>query len=60
MTKDDIIIGERLIQKYIKVEDSEKAMQAVALTAEAGTQAGQMVQAMFMMIKLTPEGQLMA
>ena len=58
-TKNDII-GERLIQKYIKVEDSEKAMQAVALTAEVGTQARQMVQAMFMMIKLTPEGQLMA
>ena len=60
MTKDDIIIGERLIQKHIKVEDSEKAMQAVALTAEAGTQAGQMVQAMSTMRKLTPEGQLMA
>ena len=59
-TKNDIIIGERLIQEYIKVEDSEKAMQAVALTAEVGTQARQMVRAMFMMIKLTPEGQLMA
>ena len=58
-TKNDIIIGERLIQKYIKVEDSEKAMQAVALTAETGTQAGQMVQVMSMIRKLTSECQLM-
>lgn len=58
-TKNYIIIGERLIQKYIKVEDSEKAMQAVALTAETGTQAGQMVQVMSMIRKLTSECQLM-
>lgn len=60
LTKDDIVMGQRLIQEYIKLGDSEKAMQAVTLTAEAGTQAGQMVQAMSMMRKLTPEGQLMA
>lgn len=60
LTKDDIVMGQRLIQEYIKAGDSEKAMQAVTLTAEAGTQAGQMVQAMSMMRKLTPEGQLMA
>ncbi|WP_314024466.1 hypothetical protein [Filifactor alocis] len=60
LTKDDIVMVERLIQEYIKAGDSEKAMYAVTLTAEAETQAGQMVQAMFMMIKLTPEGQLMA
>lgn len=60
LTKDDMVMGQRLIQEYIKAGDSEKAMQAVTLTAEAGTQAGQMVQAMSMMRKLTPEGQLMA
>ena len=60
LTKDDMVMGQRLIQEYIKLGDSEKAMQAVTLTAEAGTQAGQMVQAMSMMRKLTPEGQLMA
>lgn len=60
LTKDDIVMGQRLIQEYIKSGDSEKAMYAVTLTAEAGTQAGQMVQAMSMMRKLTPEGQLMA
>ncbi len=60
LTKDDIVMGQRLIQEYIKLGDSEKAMYAVTLTAEAGTQAGQMVQAMSMMRRLTPEGQLMA
>jgi len=60
LTKDDIVMGQRLIQEYIKSGDSEKAMYAVTLTAEAGTQAGQMVQAMSMMRRLTPEGQLMA
>lgn len=59
LTKDDIVMGQRLIQEYIKSGDSEKAMYAVTLTAEAGTQAGQMVQAMSMMRRLTPEGQLM-
>lgn len=59
LTKDDIVMGERLIQKYIKVEDSEKAMYAVTLTAEAGTQAGQMLQVMSMIRKLTSECQLM-
>ena len=60
LTKEDTVMGQRLIQEYIKEGESEKAMQAVALTAEVGTQARQMVQAMFMMIKLIPEGQLMA
>ena len=60
LTKDDMVMGQRLIQEYIKAGDSERAMYAVTLTAEAGTQAGQAVQAMSMMRKLTPEGQLMA
>lgn len=60
LTKDDMVMGQRLIQEYIKAGDSEKAMHAVSLTAEAGTQAGQAVQAMSMMRRLTPEGQLMA
>lgn len=37
LTKDDMVMGQRLIQEYIKAGDSEKAMYAVILTADAGT-----------------------
>lgn len=60
ITKDDIALGERLIQEYAKEKDTENLERAIAVVATAGTRAGQAVQAMRLLKKLSPAGQLMA
>lgn len=60
LSKETMVLGERLIQGFIKLGESDKAERAVILLAEAGTRAGQSVQAISMMKKLSPVGKLMA
>jgi hypothetical protein len=61
LNKDDIAIGERLIVAYSQTEhaDSNKVMQLISSVAVLGTELGQQVQALGMISKLSPEGQLM-
>lgn len=56
---DDIAIGERLIQEALKQGDFEKATQLVSDVTILGTELGQSVQAMSIISRLSPEGQLM-
>lgn len=58
-TVDDIALGERLIQETIKRGEFEKATQIVADVTILGTELGQAVQAMSMISRLSPAGQLM-
>lgn len=60
LSKDDIVLGERIIQEYAKAGDVDNLERAIAVVATAGTRAGQAVQAMRVLKKLSPEGQLMA
>lgn len=60
ITKDDIALGERLIQEYAKEKNVDSLERAIAVVATAGTRAGQAVQAMRLLKKLSPAGQLMA
>ncbi len=53
----DIAVGERLIQYYSKLGDSQNLAEAIRTTAMAGTQAGQTVQALSLLNHQTPEGQ---
>lgn len=56
---DDIALGERLIQEAIKQGDFEKAEELIADVTILGTELGQSVQAMSMIKRLSPAGQLM-
>lgn len=56
---DDIALGERLIQEAIKRGDFEKATEIIADVTILGTELGQSVQAMSMIRRLSPAGQLM-
>lgn len=58
-TVDDIALGERLIQEAIKQGDFEKATEIISDVAILGTELGQSVQAMSMIRRLSPAGQLM-
>lgn len=56
--KQDIALGEMLFKEAAKVGDYDTAMRVLADVAEMGTKAGQVVQAMSLLKKMTPEGQL--
>ena len=58
VTADDIAMGELLIQEAIKNKDYDKAQDLIADVAILGTELGQAVQALSMISRLTPEGQL--
>ena len=59
-TKDDIAVGELLLKRYAEAGDTAMVMQMVAELASEGTRAGQVVQAMSMLKKMSdtnsPEG----
>jgi hypothetical protein len=57
-TKYDIALGELLAIEAEKVGDEDTAMRIIADVAAMGTQAGQVVQAMTLLKKMTPSGQL--
>lgn len=59
ITLQDIAIGERLIQIFSQNGDIEKVNELVQGVAMLGTELGQQVQAMSLIKKLSPEGQLM-
>lgn len=56
--KQDIALGEMLFKEAAEVGDYETAMRVLADVAEMGTKAGQVVQAMSLLKKMTPQGQL--
>ena len=56
-TATDIAVGNRLIQYYSKTGEKEKLTKAIQSTALLGTNAGQQVQAMSLIKRLSPEGQ---
>ena len=58
ITADDIAVGERLIEYYSKTGEKEKLQDAIQNVALAGTQAGQTVQAMSLINRQTPQGQV--
>lgn len=60
MSADDIALGERLIQEAQKAGDYQMAVQLIADVAAIGTEVGRSVQALKILKRLTPEGQLMA
>ncbi len=55
---DDIILGERLIQEAMVRGDRENAIDLIQKVAVLGTELGQKVQALSVIQRLTPEGQL--
>lgn len=58
MTANDIALGERLIQESIKNGEFEKATNLIYDVTILGTELGQAVQAMRLISRLSPEGQL--
>ena len=58
MTAKDIALGERLIQEYIKNGEYEKATDLIYDVTIIGTELGQAVQAMRLIKRLSPQGQL--
>ncbi len=54
----DMAVGERLIEYYSKIGDSQHLQDAIHATALAGTQAGRTVQAMALLNHMTPQGQV--
>lgn len=59
ITAIDIAEGERLIQYYSKLGDYAHLQEAIQTTAMLGTQVGRAVQAMSMIKRMTPDGQLL-
>lgn len=57
-SKNDIALGEQLYVGAVADGDTETAMRLLAEIAATGTRAGQVVQAMRMLKKMTPSGQL--
>ena len=55
---DDIALGERLIQEAVKRGDTKTAGELIQNVAILGTELGQKVQALSIIKRLTPEGQL--
>ena len=55
---DDIALGERLIQEAVKRGDTETAKDLIMDISILGTELGQKVQALSIIKRLTPEGQL--
>ena len=58
ITKDDITLGEVLLRKAAADGDTDAVVQLTAEIAEAGTRAGQVVQAMRLLKKMSGAGQL--
>lgn len=58
VTKNDIAIGEKLLTAAAKSGNFERTEQLLSEIAIEGTRAGQVVQAMRMLKKMTPTGQL--
>ena len=56
----DIVIGERLLQEAVKKGDSKTATELMIDISILGTELGQKVQALSIIRRLSPEGQLMA
>jgi hypothetical protein len=57
-TKNDIVLGEMLYKEAANAGDTQLAMKLLAEIAAEGTRAGQNVQALRSLKKMTPEGQL--
>ena len=57
-TVEDIALGERLIQEAIKNKDTKTAGELIQNIAILGTELGQKVQALSIIQRMTPEGQL--
>lgn len=57
-TVEDIALGERLIQEAIKNKDTKTAGELIQNVAILGTELGQKVQALSIIQRMTPEGQL--
>ncbi len=57
-TKHDIALGEQLIIEAARMGDDDTLMKVTADVAAMGTQAGQVVQAMRLLKKMSPTGQL--
>ena len=55
---EDVVLGERLIQEAIKRGDNKTAGELIEDVAILGTELGQKVQALSIIKRLTPEGQL--
>ena len=55
---DDVALGERLIQEAMKRKDYKTAGELIQNVAILGTELGQKVQALSIIKRLTPEGQL--
>lgn len=58
VTVEDIALGERLIQEAIKNKDTKTAGELIQDIAILGTELGQKVQALSIIQRMTPEGQL--
>lgn len=59
LTPNDLALGERLIQEYSNTQDIDTLNQLIQDVAIVGTELGQSVQALSLINKMTPEGQLM-
>lgn len=58
LTVNDIAMGERLIQEYSKIGDFKTTTELIQDVAILGTELGQQVQAMSLINKMSPTGQL--
>ena len=57
-TVEDVALGERLIQEAIRNKDTKTAGELIQNVAILGTELGQKVQALSIIQRMTPEGQL--
>lgn len=57
-TVEDVVLGERLIQEALNRGDNKKAIDLIQDVAILGTDLGRQVQALSMIQRMTPEGQL--
>jgi hypothetical protein len=60
LTVEDVALGERLIQEAAKAGDAKAVRDLIIDVSIIGTELGQRVQALSMIRRLTPEGQLKA
>ena len=60
LTTEDIALGERLIQEAAKAGDAQAVRDLIIDVSIIGTELGQRVQALSLIRRLTPEGQLKA
>lgn len=58
VTTEDIVLGERLIQEALNKGDTKTASELIENVAILGTELGQKIQALSIIQRLTPEGQL--